>query len=83
MSPKSVRVRLRTGLNVLARDKHSSLFRRKSNYNVKSFLWNPSQKSDDVQMVTDDTPVDGAHALVVLVVDIGSLEPGLENFLNL
>ncbi len=31
-------------------------------------------------MVTDDTPVDGAHALVVLVVDIGSLEPGLENF---
>ena len=31
------------------------------------------EKPDDVQVVANDAPVDGAHALVVLVVDVGAL----------
>ena len=32
------------------------------------------ENSDDVEMVANDAPVNGAHALVVLLVDVGTLK---------
>ena len=32
------------------------------------------ENSDDVEMVANDAPVNSAHALVVLLVDVGTLK---------